>query len=334
MEANARLMDRIRHYCTYFDSRYLYKGLLTYESLRRHSSREIILWILCLDEQAYFVLEKANLSGVKLIRLSELESEDKELVAVKNNRSLIEYFFTCTPCLPKFILSKNLEINDITYIDGDLYFFADPELIFSEIGNNSIAITPHRFSEKNKFREQWGLYNVAFNFFRRDEDGMDCLDWWRNSCIEWCYDRLEDGKFADQKYLDDWPMRFNKVKVLDHPGVNLAPWNVDDAKLQLVKKSVYVNGKPLIFFHFHALKQITQRLFNPCWENYNLIPSHVLRFFVYQPYICDYYNHMLAFDSSLQLDLGLRDHLPHWIKTRTFYSTVCEVIKGRLLFGF
>jgi hypothetical protein len=287
-----------------------------------------------LDEQAYFVLEKANLSGVKLIRLSELESEDKELVAVKNNRSLIEYFFTCTPCLPKFILSKNLEINDITYIDGDLYFFADPELIFSEIGNNSIAITPHRFSEQNKFREQWGLYNVAFNFFRRDEDGMGCLDWWRKSCIEWCYDRLEGGKFADQKYLDDWPMRFNKVKVLDHPGVNLAPWNVEDARIQLVNKSIYVNGMPLVFFHFHALKQISKRLFNPSWENYNLKPSYILRFSVYQPYICRYYKQMLAFDTSLHLDLGLRDHFPHWIKTRTFYSTIFEVLNGRLLIGF
>ena len=329
-----RLMHRIRHYCTYFDSRYLYKGLLTYESLRRHSSSEIILWILCLDEQAYIVLDKANLRGVRLIRLSELENYDKELFAIKNNRSLVEYFFTCTPCLPKFIISKNREINDITYIDGDLYFFADPELIFSEIVNNSIAITPHRFSEQNKFREEWGLYNVAFNFFRRDEYGMACLDWWRNSCIEWCYDRLEDGKFADQKYLDDWPARFKGVKVLDHPGVNLAPWNVKDAKLELVKKSIHVNGKPLIFFHFHALKQITRRLFNPCWENYDLIPSHVLRFCIYQPYICDYYKQMLAFDSLVQLDLGLRDHFPHWIKTRTFYSTICEVLKGRLLFGF
>jgi hypothetical protein len=326
-------MSKTRHYCTYFDIRYLQKGLLTYESLRRQSSREIVLWILCLDEAVHATLTTANLPGVRLIRLGELELADRALAAAKSTRTLVEYYFTCTPCLPVFILDQNPDVADITYIDGDLYFFADPELVYSEIGDKSIGITPHRFSQKHRDREKLGLYNVAFNFFRRNEDGVACLNWWRERCIEWCYDRMEDGKFADQKYLNDWPTRFQGVKVLDNPGINLAPWNVEDVKLSVSKGKIHADGSLLIFYHFHALIFVSPGLFNPCWENYTIKPSFVLRFFVYQPYVDAYSNIHRILNIELRSESGLRQHVPRWVKNRTWLTTLFAILHGRLLVG-
>ena len=292
-----------------------------------------MLWILCLDDEVFANLKKADIAGIRPVHLHELENADPQLAAIKPTRSNAEYYFTCTPCLPTFILKANQQISDITYIDADLYFFCDPEQIFSNIGHDSIAITPHRFSEKNKNRERWGIYNVAFNFFRRDRAGLECLDWWREQCIEWCYDRLEDGKFADQKYLNDWPARFPGVKVLDSPGINLAPWNVEDSELICRSGEILVDGHPLIFYHFHAFEQCGVNLFNPSFDNYEIRPSYTLRFNIYQTYANHYKTVSKQFPVPHKSLTGLRDHQPRWIIQRTPWSTAMAVIRGRLFAG-
>jgi len=323
-----------RNYCTYFDINYLTRGLITYQTLREHSSRKISLWVLCLDDKVHDFLRQANFSGIKLITLTELESADQALASVKQARSRAEYYFTCTPCLAKYVLNQNPEVSDITYIDSDLCFFDDPELIYSEIGENSIAITPHRFSGLNKFREKWGLYNVAFNYFRRDNDGLDCLNWWRDRCLEWCYDRLEDGKFADQKYLDDWPIRFKKVHVLNNAGVNLAPWNVGDVEFHKANNKICVDKSPLIFYHFHGIKKVTPKLFDPNWYIYKIKPNFLLIRDVYQKYA----DKFVSFDKIAMRNQNgmeqLREHippLPYWFTGKEKVECIYYVISGRLI---
>ena len=131
-----------------------------------------------------------------------------------------------------------------------------------------------------------GIYNVGWLSFRRDINGLACLQWWRERCIEWCYDRIENGKFADQKYLDDWINRFPNVVVLKHKGANLALWNLGNYHLShQAGNSLVVDGQPLIFFHFHGLKEITSWWYDPRGRNYAQALSPILRRYIYAPYI-------------------------------------------------
>ena len=272
------------HFCTYFDINFLPRGLTLHHSLKEHCP-EFRLWILCLDRACFEALSKLNLQFVDLIALEDFESDDKALLAARQNRSLIEYYFTCTPSLPLFVLKHNLEVEIITYLDADLFFFANPGPIFSEIDGKSVALIAHRFPDVLKVKEVHGIYNVGWLSFRRNDTGLSCLNWWRDRCIEWCYDRIEDGRYADQKYLDVFPERFTDATVIQHKGANVAPWNLANYCFSIHNNKIWVDDEELIFFHFHRLTQIENTIYDPGLSIYGNILSKIIEHHVYRPYI-------------------------------------------------
>jgi hypothetical protein len=271
-------------FCTYFDHHFLPRGLALYTSLQRHCPA-FELWVLCMDRASYDFLNQAGLPEIYPIALEDFERGDERLLEAKGNRTLVEYYFTCTPSLPLYILSHYADVNLITYLDADLFFFADPTPIYDEIGDGSIGIIPHRFPSHLRHLEQNGIYNVGWLSFRRDERGVGCLRWWRERCIEWCYDQVGDGRFADQKYLDKWPALFSGVRVVEHKGADLAPWNLANYDFYHDERGVWVDGQPLIFFHFHGLEQIKDWLYDSNFEKYSARLSAIVLQHIYAPYI-------------------------------------------------
>jgi hypothetical protein len=248
------MLQFMRHFCTYFDHNYLPKGLTLYTSLREHCGDSFRLWVLCLSRECYTALKDLNYPHLHPVPLEDLEKSDQELLRIKSTRTIIEYYFTCTPCFPLFLLRQNPDIDLITYLDSDLFFFHSPEPVFQEIGTSSIAIIPHRFSPERQILERYGIYNVGWLSFRNDTPGLNCLEWYRSRCLEWCFDRYEDGKFADQKYLDHWPQQFPGVCVLQHKGANLALWNIINYAIQDTNQGLFVDEVPLIFYHFQGIR--------------------------------------------------------------------------------
>ena len=241
-------------FCTLFDVNYLPRGLVLYRSLARHCD-DFRLRVFCMDERTKKILDELRLPRLTAISLDELEAHDPELFAAKSTRTQVEYCWTATPAICAFALENEPELEAITYLDADLMFFRDPDPIWRELGAGSVLIVPHRYTPLwQRLEEVSGIYNVEFLTFRRDERGLEALHWWRERCLEWCYCRAEDGKFGDQKYLDDWPTRFAGTHVLEHPGAGLAPWNVANYSLGSRNGSVLVDDRELVFYHFHSLR--------------------------------------------------------------------------------
>ena len=238
-----------------------------------------------MDQEAHDVLSKLSLPHAKLIELKDFERGDEALLVAKKNRSLIEYYFTCTPTLPLYVFDRCPDAQLITYVDADYFFFHDPLAIFEEMGDSSILVIEHRFPERLKKWEDRGIFNVGVLSFRRDQQGLACLQWWRERCIEWCYDRSEDGRFADQKYLDQWPQLFSKVKVLQQKGAGLAPWNASNYEIVLSNKQVSVDGDPLVCYHFHGFHQVGRRTYATGINEFDLKPNPVIRRHIYRPYL-------------------------------------------------
>lgn len=243
------------------------------------------LYIFAFDDDCDAVLRRLQLPNATVISLGEFETPD--LLAVKPGRTPGEYCWTCTSftiwhCIHHFSLDH------CTYLDADLLFFADPSVLTAEMGENSVLITAHRYSQEHDQSENSGIYCVQFITFKNTKQGLTALAWWMNACLDWCYARFEDGKFGDQKYLDDWTERFEGVHVLQHPGGGLAPWNVLDHTFKNVHGQVMVhhaNGAdaPLIFYHFHDFRYCAERSFRLTAEQYRL-PEDAIRL-VYGPYI-------------------------------------------------
>ena len=131
-----------RVYCTYFDHNYLSRGLALYHSLQRHAPGSR-LWVLCLSEACYRALAALDLPNLIPRRLADFEAADPEVAATRPDRSLIEYYFTCTPYLMQYVLSHHEGAGPVTYVDADLWFFSSPEPVFEEMEDASIAIIPH-----------------------------------------------------------------------------------------------------------------------------------------------------------------------------------------------
>lgn len=262
----------MEHYVTLFDQLFLPQGLALHASLERHAG-PYTLWILCVDRAAHSALQALGLPNVRLLVSDEVEND--RLRSVKGTRTRGEYCWTLTPFAPGFVFDAEPRARRVTYLDADLWLTDDPSQVFADFEHSgkAVLITEHAYAAEYDQTPLAGRFCVQFMTFMRHE-GETVRRWWADRCIEWCFARLEDGKFGDQMYLNDWPERFaSEVHVLRERGFMQAPWNATRFPASEAKA-----------FHFHGLR-LMRRGYVLLTANYR-IPSPTIQM-IYQPYMAD-----------------------------------------------
>lgn len=262
----------MEHYVTLFDSLFLPQGLALHASLQRHAGAHT-LWVLCMDEAAHTVLGQLQLPNLRTIALADAETE--ALRQVKPGRSRGEYCWTLTPFTPGFVFDRAPDAQRVTYVDADTWLCASPQPIFRdfEASGKAVLITEHGYAPEVDQSLKSGRFCVQFITFERGR-GEPVRQWWAERCTEWCFARMEPGRFGDQMYLHDWPTRFGAlVHVLSQPQLTQAPWNM----------TRFAPGDAA-FFHFHGLRLLRNRRVM-LTDDYKL--NRATHQFIYQPYLAD-----------------------------------------------
>jgi len=277
----------MHHFCTLFDSGYLLRGLTLYRSLCKKDEK-FRLYILCLDEVAYKIVSVIDIDNIIPINLKEIEEWDCDLIEVKKNRQKVEYYFTLSPLLPLYILRTINNVDIITYLDADLFFFNSPDVLYKEMNNNSTLIIEHDYSRdvEEKYSGH-GKYNVEYLSFRNDKEGIACLERWGEQCKNWCFDRVENGLYADQAYLNEWPTLYKNLVISKNKGAGLAPWNCNKYKFKINNSEIYVNEDKLVFFHFHGIKILSNCFISQNLRSYGAKLSSDIKARLYRKYISE-----------------------------------------------
>lgn len=148
----------------------------------------------------------------------------------------------------------------VLYFDPDIVLFSRLDDLVGELMAANLVLTPHqakpeataqRIVDNEICSLKYGIFNLGFLGVRRTPVGTAFADWWAERLRLFCFDRLEQGLFTDQKWLNHAPVFFDGVGVLKEPRFNVATWNITTrAMTGTAPDQIEIDGKPLGFYHF------------------------------------------------------------------------------------
>lgn len=148
-------------------------------------------------------------------------------------------------------------VDSVTYLDPDIYVFRPLAPVREGLARSALCLTPHVTrplttpgNPTNEDLASSGRFNLGFLSARRDPQVARLLDWWAERCRFDSRVAPDEGIFTDQKWMDQALDFVPHAAILEHPGLNLAYWNLEGRVLAKAADGWRVDGEPLIFFHF------------------------------------------------------------------------------------
>ena len=269
-------------FVTIFDQNYAPRASLMVQSLQQHEPKAELCALYLGAEKIPASLQRRLAS---LVRLEELLARYPELNEIRASRTRTEFIFTLTPYVISYFAERT-QPDSIIYLDSDLYFYASP---MNELGKHppsrAATLVAHSFGLRNWRLARYGKLNVGLVEFNLRTGGVNLLNFWRQACADWCFDKVEGRKFADQGYLQEFEKLDSSVSIENGGFLSLGPWHKSLKRVVLDHSgNLTVDEERLVSYHFQGIKFANDKFF-PGLERYKGRLTPFVAENIYKPYL-------------------------------------------------
>lgn len=169
--------------------------------------------------------------------------------------TVLELSTAVKPWVLEWFLDRGAE--RVIYFDPDIYVYNSPEVVLSSLSGKTALLTPHltapltdSFHPSELDILNSGTYNLGFIAINNCSEARKLLRWWQSHLYNDCVVNLNRGIFVDQRWMDLATGLFRGIEITRNPGCNLAYWNLAQRSVTQSNDDFFVDGMPLIFFHF------------------------------------------------------------------------------------
>ena len=246
-----------KHVTILCDFNYLHYALVLLGSIDSfESSTNLIINFLCLDDRTFNIISNIKLRFKINCYKEEVILNNQTIINLKTYQTRY-YFWALASYFSNYIMSITPNCSSVMYIDSDIVFHKDINILYETFGEKDIGIFKHRFDKEAQLNES-GKFNVGIVYFKNSSKGKEVLHWWTDAVLYKKYAELQLHTCGDQKYLDHFPVLCseNEIYIDDDIGHG-APWNWGSYNIDnIANYEITYKGKtqPLVFTHFSKFK--------------------------------------------------------------------------------
>lgn len=219
---------------------------------------------LCLVDTLSPEVDYSTIGADEILPIADLTQYKIQNLFDKYN--IVELNTSVKPFVFKYYIDKFKNAKVLYYLDPDLKFFTDIDHVTRQLQTASIALTPHIMEpiprDGKVLNDQeflnYGLYNLGFlGLNPHHQDTPALLDWWGDRTFHLGYDRVAQGLFVDQLWMNLAPLFYQNVVILTDPGLNMGPWNLHERKVEIIESNgrvLLTSGDLLKFYHFSSFR--------------------------------------------------------------------------------
>ena len=191
----------------------------------------------------------------ELVQLEQLAIPS--LAGMVERYNITELNTSIKPFLFEWLFAQRGE-RRVVYLDPDILVVSPLADVDRLLGAEADAIlTPHVLDPAEGGVEiddikmlQLGIYNLGFCALNDTPRVQDVVRWWQRRLATQCVIDIPNGLFVDQKWADLLPCFIPRTHILQHPGYNVAYWNLQQRRVVRGPSGWTSNGQPLVFVHF------------------------------------------------------------------------------------